>query len=220
MADSRPAVVGQPTDRVEAFLRLADDHLDAAYRLARAILHESSDAQDPTHDALEQAWRKWRRSGLSPDHRLVVVLRYYRDLPLGEIADRLGIPVGTAPALRAQASPRGDRGRRWQGNHPMTDEQLEKRLRDWYRNEIHQWQLHVMSVPLDGSEPRALHEAGICYCIGGAPSLTWSPDGTSLAFVGFESDSFSGGLTVMAADRTGLRRLTDDGDRPAWQPLP
>ena len=153
MADSRPAVVGQPTDRVEAFLRLADDHLDAAYRLARAILHESSDAQDATHDALEQAWRKWptlrdharfeqwfdrilvntcrdrlrstRRhavdisaevalasgdqfaqahdrdalaiaiAGLSPDHRMVVVLRYYRDLPLAEIADRLGIPVGT-----------------------------------------------------------------------------------------------------------------------------
>ena len=83
-----------------------------------------------------------------------------------------------------------------------------------------QWQLQVMSLALDGSEPRELHEAGICYCIGGAPSLTWSPDGTSLAFVGFESDSFPGGLTVMAADGTGLRRLTDDGDGPAWQPLP
>ena len=83
-----------------------------------------------------------------------------------------------------------------------------------------QWQLHVMSLPLDGSEPHELHEAGICYCIGAAPSLTWSPDGTSLAFVGLGSDTFPGGLTVMNADGTGLRQVTDDGDRPAWQPVP
>jgi RNA polymerase sigma-70 factor (ECF subfamily) len=153
MADSRPAVVDQPTDRAQAFLRLADEHLDAAYRLARAILRDSIDAQDATHDAFEQAWRKWstlrdparfepwfdrilvntcrdrlrsaRRqatdiseevaiaagdefgrahdrdllanaiSGLSPDHRVVVALRYYRDLPIEEIANRLGIPLGT-----------------------------------------------------------------------------------------------------------------------------
>lgn len=55
MADSRPIVVEQPTERARAFLRLADDHLDAAYRLARAILHDSIDAQDATHDAFEQA---------------------------------------------------------------------------------------------------------------------------------------------------------------------
>ena len=59
MADSRPAVVEQPSERAEAFLRLADDHLDAAYRLARAILRDSTEAQDATHDAFEQAWRKW-----------------------------------------------------------------------------------------------------------------------------------------------------------------
>ena len=154
MADSRPAQAGQPTERAQAFLRLADEHLDAAYRLARAILHDATDAQDATQDAFEQAWRKWstlrdparfepwfdrilvntcrdrlrstrRRpttdisvevaitagdqfgqahdrdvlanaiAGLSPDHRVVVALRYYRDLPVGEIASRLGIPAGT-----------------------------------------------------------------------------------------------------------------------------
>jgi RNA polymerase sigma-70 factor (ECF subfamily) len=153
VADSRPTAVGQPTERAQAFLRLADDHLDAAYRLARAILHDATDAQDATHDAFEQAWRKWstlrdlarfehwfdrilintcrdrlrsaRRqatdisvevaisagdqfgqahdrdllanaiAGLSPDHRVVVALRYYRDLPVEEIASRLGIPAGT-----------------------------------------------------------------------------------------------------------------------------
>ncbi len=32
---------------------------------------------------------------LSPDHRAVVALRYYRDLSVEEIASRLGVPVGT-----------------------------------------------------------------------------------------------------------------------------
>jgi RNA polymerase sigma-70 factor, ECF subfamily len=153
MADSRPVVAEPLTERAEAFLRLADDHLDAAYRLARAILHDATDAQDATHDAFERAWRKWSTlrdparfepwfdrilvntcrdrlrsahrqatdisvevaitagdpfgqandrdllanaiASLSPDHRVVVALRYYRDLPVGEIASRLGIPAGT-----------------------------------------------------------------------------------------------------------------------------
>lgn len=153
MADSRPVVVAQPTERARAFVRLAEDHLDAAYRLARAILRDATDAQDATHDAFEQAWRKWstlrdpsrfepwfdrilvntcrdrlrsdRRQAtdisvevaissgdpfaqshdrdvlaiaiatLPPDHRVVVALRYYRDLPVAEIASRLDIPEGT-----------------------------------------------------------------------------------------------------------------------------
>lgn len=153
MADTRPAVVEGPSERAQAFVRLADQHLDAAYRLARAILRDSTDAQDATHDAFEQAWRKWStlrdpsrfepwfdrilvntcrdrlRSGrrqatdisvevaiatgdpfaqahdrdvlanaiatLPPDHRVVVALRYYRDLPVEEIARRLDIPSGT-----------------------------------------------------------------------------------------------------------------------------
>ena len=153
MADSRPAVVEQTTERAQAFLRLADHHLDAAYRLARAILRDSTDAQDATHDAFEQAWRKWSTlrdparfvpwfdrilvntcrdrlrsasrqirdistevvitagdpfaqandrdvlthalAALSPDQRVVVALRFYRDLPVDEIGIRLGIPSGT-----------------------------------------------------------------------------------------------------------------------------
>ncbi len=154
MTDSRPAEVDQTTERGRAFVRLADDHLDAAYRLARAILRDPGDAQDATHDAFLQAWRKWstlrdpgrfeqwfdkilvnacrnrlRRASrwqatdiseeivvasgdpfaqahdrdvlgtaletLSVDHRIVVALRYYRDLPVDEIAIRLAIPAGT-----------------------------------------------------------------------------------------------------------------------------
>jgi RNA polymerase sigma-70 factor, ECF subfamily len=32
---------------------------------------------------------------LPPDHRIVVALRYYRDLPIETIATRLDIPAGT-----------------------------------------------------------------------------------------------------------------------------
>jgi RNA polymerase sigma-70 factor, ECF subfamily len=59
LAESRPGEVDQSTERGRAFRRLADGHLDAAYRLARAILRDPTDAQDATHDAFLQAWRKW-----------------------------------------------------------------------------------------------------------------------------------------------------------------
>jgi RNA polymerase sigma-70 factor (ECF subfamily) len=144
-----------PVTQADAFVRLADRQLDASYRLARAILHDPSEAQDATHDALVQAWRKWpslrdpsrfdrwftrilintcrnrlRRTAthptgplsevvvdhvredpfaraddrellgeairrLSPDHRVVVALRFYRDLTTDEIARLLGARAGT-----------------------------------------------------------------------------------------------------------------------------
>ena len=34
-------------------------------------------------------------ASLSPDHRIVVALRFYRDLTVLDIAARLGVPVGT-----------------------------------------------------------------------------------------------------------------------------
>ena len=132
---------------------LADEHLDRAYRLARAILGNPNDAQDATHDAFVRAWRKWdtlrdperfepwfdrilvntcrnrlraRRprptdisaelaqatgdhagrledrqaigeaiARLSPDHQVVVAMRFYRDLAVDDIATRLGVPAGT-----------------------------------------------------------------------------------------------------------------------------
>ena len=154
MADSPTATVEPTTARAQAFLRLADDHLDAAYRLARAILHDTVEAQDATHDAFVQAWRKWSTlrdparfeqwfdrilvntcrnrlrhssrwrtddlsadlelatsdsyaslhdrgllwpamSRLGPDQRVVVALRFYRDMSIDQIAARLGIRSGT-----------------------------------------------------------------------------------------------------------------------------
>jgi RNA polymerase sigma-70 factor (ECF subfamily) len=140
--------------RTEAFQRLADQHLEASYRLAYAILGNAADAQDATHDAFVTAWRKWstlrdlsafeswfarilvntcrnrlRRlfrtrpldlsdelratagdayrgsddralieaalATLSADHRIVVALRFYRDLTVEEIARWLSLPAGT-----------------------------------------------------------------------------------------------------------------------------
>jgi RNA polymerase sigma-70 factor, ECF subfamily len=145
---------GVLTTRDAAFRRLADRHLDASYRLACAILGDRAEAQDATHDAYVQAWRRWstlrdpakfehwfdrilvntcrnrlRRATrwrtqdlsedlatapgdpmgqaldrdvlgkaiaqLSPDHRLVVALRFYRDLTIDEIARQLETRPGT-----------------------------------------------------------------------------------------------------------------------------
>ncbi len=57
----------------------------------------------------------------------------------GRDREPAGHPGGhrpVAPPLRAQAPPRVDRHCRRQGNHPMTDHELEQRLRAWYRVEI------------------------------------------------------------------------------------
>jgi RNA polymerase sigma-70 factor (ECF subfamily) len=59
VAERRPVEAEAPTDRRAAFLRLADHHLDSAYRLARAILRDAAEAEDATHDAFVQAWQKW-----------------------------------------------------------------------------------------------------------------------------------------------------------------
>jgi RNA polymerase sigma-70 factor (ECF subfamily) len=59
LADAPSPRVPDATGRQAAFVRLADDHLDRAYGLARAILRDPTDAEDATHDAFVQAWRKW-----------------------------------------------------------------------------------------------------------------------------------------------------------------
>jgi RNA polymerase sigma-70 factor (ECF subfamily) len=142
------------TARAALFQHLAEQRLEVAYRLACAILGNPAEAQDATHDAFVQAWRKWstlrdpasvdawfdrivvntcrnrlKRSGrwrasdisddvataagdamgqvldrqvieaalatLSPEHQVVVALRYYRDLTTQQIAQQLGVRHGT-----------------------------------------------------------------------------------------------------------------------------
>ncbi len=141
-------------ERSAAFRRLADSHLTEAYRLARLILRDSTEAEDAVHDAFVTAWTKWHtlrdvdrfvpwfdrivvnkcrnrlRSQrryitqsevkelppaagdphsatddreligsafvhLGADDRIVLALRYYRDLPVDDIAQLLGVRPGT-----------------------------------------------------------------------------------------------------------------------------
>jgi RNA polymerase sigma-70 factor (ECF subfamily) len=46
-------------DRADAFRRLVDRQLDAAYRLAAVILDDRFEAEDAVHDAAEAAWRRY-----------------------------------------------------------------------------------------------------------------------------------------------------------------
>lgn len=60
--------------------------LDNAFEVAATDSHGSTLARL----ALEPAFAR-----LNPDQRIIVVLRYWRDLPIEEIAERLAIPSGT-----------------------------------------------------------------------------------------------------------------------------
>ena len=53
---------------------------------------------------------------LDPDQRIVLVLRYYRDLPVDEIAARMGIPAGTVKSRLHYAL--RDLGVALDGGHP------------------------------------------------------------------------------------------------------
>ncbi len=45
--------------RAAAFQQLADQRLEASYRLANAILGNEHEAEDAVHDAIVLAWRRW-----------------------------------------------------------------------------------------------------------------------------------------------------------------
>jgi RNA polymerase sigma factor (sigma-70 family) len=68
-------------------------------------LHEPAVADSATvvanRDALRRAFR-W----LDPEQRSLVVLHYYLDLPLADVADALDMPIGTAKSRlhRARAA--------------------------------------------------------------------------------------------------------------------
>ena len=157
-------------DSAERVLRLAEEELDRAYRLAGLILGDRSEAQDATQDALLRAWRSapslrdaarfraWfdrilvnvcrdrlRQRGkvrlinvddgpspvtdrdpfldvldrdeavramasLDADLRIVILLHYWADLTLEDVAERVGWPVGTVKSRlnRALRTIRGE----------------------------------------------------------------------------------------------------------------
>jgi RNA polymerase sigma-70 factor (ECF subfamily) len=67
-------------------------------------------------DELERAFRQ-----LTYDHRAVVVLHYYLDKPLDEVAEMLGVPVGTA-ASRLHRALRILRSKLDQDDRPTSQE--------------------------------------------------------------------------------------------------
>ena len=67
--------------------------LSSSPRLLQVDAPDTSDALGDVHDR-DQLERAFRR--LSMEHRAVVVLHYYLDLTLAEIAETLGISPGTA----------------------------------------------------------------------------------------------------------------------------
>ena len=52
-------------------------------------------ASDEFSHALDRDAIRGALASLSADHQVVVALRFYRDLTVPQIAERLGIPVGT-----------------------------------------------------------------------------------------------------------------------------
>jgi RNA polymerase sigma-70 factor (ECF subfamily) len=71
--------------------------LDHSFQLPAADSHAATIART----TLEPAFAR-----LTPDQRIIVVLRFWRDLPVDDVAERLGIPAGTVKsrlhyALRA-----------------------------------------------------------------------------------------------------------------------
>ena len=152
----RVALRGSATGEAAAFVSLVQREIPGAYRLAGFLLHDQTEAEDATQDALEKAWQAWPRlkttdrfgawfdrivanvcydrlrgrgrvreleldegfaalpaardpfrealardeigqlvRTLPADQQIVVGLRYWRDLSVEEIAERLKLPAGT-----------------------------------------------------------------------------------------------------------------------------
>jgi Tol biopolymer transport system component len=80
--------------------------------------------------------------------------------------------------------------------------------------------LHLANA--DGTDPRALTKGGKGGVNGGDTSPAFSPDGRWVAFErAVDFDAGKGGLWLIRADGSGLRRLTDDtlgAGYPRWSP--
>jgi Tol biopolymer transport system component len=83
----------------------------------------------------------------------------------------------------------------------------------------HGWEsaspLRVLSVKSDGSDMVVLADDGHCFCVGWAPNLEWSPDGTTLAIYA----QHGGSRSTLDSDGNPVRVRFVRGSGPlAWQP--
>ena len=79
---------GTDSERVAAFQRLAEQRLDASYRLANAILGDATQAQDTVHDAVLIAWKRW--SSLRDPAKFDAWFDRYFPRVYGYVARRVG----------------------------------------------------------------------------------------------------------------------------------
>jgi WD40-like Beta Propeller Repeat len=72
----------------------------------------------------------------------------------------------------------------------------------------------IWIVDSDGTNPHRLQE----HVIDDRPvHPTWSPDGTQIAFTAYTGDGPTGNITVVAADASEVREVTE-GQSPTWAP--
>jgi RNA polymerase sigma-70 factor (sigma-E family) len=126
-AFGRPLRAPRP-GAAEAYVRVIMTHLfiDGARRRARwrrliPLLQDTALAVDPADQVLDRDLLLTAMAGLSPQQRACVVLRYYQDLPLAQVASELGLAEGTVKRYLSEAMTRlagrlspaasGDRGR-------------------------------------------------------------------------------------------------------------
>ncbi|WP_405999693.1 SigE family RNA polymerase sigma factor [Streptomyces sp. NBC_00829] len=65
-------------------------------------LPEAAVVGDVSTDVVERSRLEAALAQLTPKQRVAVVLRYYQDLPEGQVAEALGCPVGTARSHAAR----------------------------------------------------------------------------------------------------------------------
>ena len=85
--------------------RVASYHRSRARERTRlARIGPSDDTQPgPAETSADVDWVRRSMLSLPPDHREVVALRYLQDRPEAEVADILGIPVGTVKSRLSRA---------------------------------------------------------------------------------------------------------------------
>jgi Tol biopolymer transport system component len=78
----------------------------------------------------------------------------------------------------------------------------------------------IWTMNPDGTNPRLLVGLGECGGGGCSGGLTWSPDGSMLAFHSMRDNlvTRTRAIYVVHADGSGLRRINNDGAEPSWSP--
>jgi len=167
---------------------------------------------------LPNAGRAWSGASLSPDGSQVA---YARLEPSADESGGAGIYVigthGGRPHLVQEAGRRQWYSRRWLPTLLLDPAFSPDGTKIAYIDGMGDWGNGLRVMDADGSNVRVLLDSdgelsdGISNPLcDGAP--VWSPDGSRLAFCG------PGGIWVIGADGSGLRKVIPHGEKPNWSP--